>query len=213
MYEFDPTRPFGAQLREWRKTAGLSQRALSNALSEVQSRISLYEHNRAPFPLKRIEALLATFSFDEETASRIRAHVERTGRGARAQVDGLPDVGRALRMLRLEKDITLHEMASLLSTSYSRISHIERGIYRMQPSDLTRLREAFTDESDTLGVTRAYYESYVKSSGESFEAFLASLERVVLMSRLLEVTESMDVAALATLVRHMEGGVMPDGTG
>lgn len=213
MYEFDETRPFGEQLRAWRHAKGMTQGAFSRALCEVQSRISLYELNRAPFPYKRLEALLDIFPFDAATAERIRAHVKHTGQGYRARVEDLPAVGQALRRLRFEKDITLHEMASLLDTSYARISNIERGVYRMQPSDLHRLREVFPDEQDTEPVMRAYYDTHVKEDGEPFDTFLSSLERVVLTNRLLEATEGMDVSTLAALVRQVERGEVSDGTG
>ena len=212
-FTFNGARPFGEQLRAWRVAKGMTQGELSRALSEVQSRISLYELGRAPFPHRRLDALLDLFPFDDATAERIRFHVERTGQASRAQVDDLPPVGQALRRLRFEKDITLHEMASLLGTSYARVSNIERGVYRMQPTDLYRLREVFSDEKDTEPVMRAYHEMHVKADGESFESFLSSLERVVLTNRLVEATGSMDVAALAALVRQVERGGVSDGTG
>ena len=118
----------GANIRETRERAGLSQKELGSMLNLPQTRVSLMERGRVDEATgKKILQMLEETIEKKRNESLMASKMNPSPKQARAHTPANPELGKMIQRARVAAGLSQKEVGEMLGLSQGRVSYMEQG--------------------------------------------------------------------------------------
>lgn len=145
----------GTRLEELREENNLKSKNIAEALNIHKSTYSQWEHNKIPIPTKRIIELSNFYEVNIDYILYLTG--KKTHITSNSNID-LISIGKKLKEVRKELNLTLRELGKKLNTAFSSLASYERGEVLIQSDILISLCKMSNCSSDwILGRTKDKY--------------------------------------------------------
>lgn len=131
---------FGIRLRLLRNSRGMSQAVLATKLGIKKPQISRWENQAMP---PRPDTIV-------KLANALGASPEDLWRSEPTASEGAADIGKRIRILRTQQQLSLHELARLVGVSHVTVSQWENSIREPRLGKLVQLAAVFEVTTDFL---------------------------------------------------------------